>query len=240
MDYEKSVCPYPECGQEFTDSRRYDYHLSTCVKNPNKNQTVFKVNRESPAKDKVPASTSETVKPATSAPKKVTNIPTPSNSSDAIRARRSEEWGRYIVNDLNPLMFSAVKSYTGIPDGWEDGVIVEALGPKGEPIKFWDPSLRTRLTFSESEAKRLADAASRFSVSPMGMAIHAWIESNAGLIALALAGFVSAKYGWRVMQTKQEITQLKEVMTKQQEMMQAQAAAAMGADNTNVGASTAA
>lgn len=235
------VCPYPDCGQTFTDPRRYDYHINSCVKNPVRSNTVFTVNRNAPEKPKEPVAKAEEKPRTTStASKKVTTLPNVSSQNDIIRLERTEKWTKYIVKDFNPMLYSAVSTYAGIPSEWADAVIFEGQGPDGKVIKLWDPSLRTRLTFTEGEAEKLAAAAARFSISPMGMAISAWIESNAGLIALAAAGFVAAKYGWRVMQTKAEVAQVKDMMQKQMEMMQAQAAMANAGDAANGAAQPAA
>ncbi len=213
------VCPYPECGQAFNDPRRYEYHLDSCGKNPAKaTSTVFTVNRKPPENaPKTPAAK----------PKEPTPISKASTSAvsqnDKMRLERTNQWTKFILNDANPFLFSAVSNYAGIPAEWADTVIFEGMGPDGKVIKLWDPSLRTRLTFSEGEAKRLAEAAARFSVSPMGQAIGLWIESNAGILALALAGFAAAKYGWRVMQTRTEVAQVKDMLQKQMEMIQTQA-----------------
>jgi hypothetical protein len=210
------------CGQEFEDPRRYEYHIDHGC--PAKtSSTTFKVSSD---RKVASAKTQPKTEPTTSIkkeePKKVSSIRsgTPVTTLDGVRLQRKNEWSKYIYKDLNPMLFSGIKSYCAIPEGWEDGIVFEGIHPEtNKPIQLWNPSLRQRLTFSEKESEKLADAAARFSISPMGIAVTAWLESNAGLIALGMAAFVAAKFGWKVMQTKAEITQMKEIYAQQQKMM---------------------
>lgn len=191
-------------------------------------KTVFKVGDKPPDRTTPRAPINSNVDTKASAtttkPAPKSNV-TSINTIDLLKNNRKSDWAKYIYKDLNPLLFSGVKSFCDIPDGWEDQVVAEFQTPaqqkagKGETTKLWEPSLRTRLTFSEKDSEKLADAAARFSVSPMGIAITAWLEANAGMIALGIACWIAGKYGFNVMKTKAEIAQFKEALQQQQNMM---------------------
>lgn len=197
------------CGQRFDSLRRKEYHINNMH-----TSTKFTVVNE-PAEVKTPPKKESKAAPKVASVTKITN-------PEALRLERKQKWSQWIYKDANPVIFSGVKQFAAIPDGWEDQVIAEFVTPDGKTVKLWEPTLRQRLTFSESDSEKLADALARFSVSPMGLAITAWIEANAGLISLALAAWIAGRFGWRVMQTKAEIAQFKEMLKQQQEAMMAQ------------------
>lgn len=210
-------CPNEGCtAPVFTDPKRYQYHLDNCPKG-RPTSTTFRVNTDPPER-KAETPKKETPKEAS----KVTKLPIPpqATATDKLKIERKERWTKYIVDDLNPFLFTTTTQFCSIPpELMQPGLKLQGQNPQtGEVITVWDSStLKEKLTFSEKDANKLAEAAARFSISPMGMAITAWIESNAGIIALGLAAWVAGRYGWRVMQVKQEVTQLKAVMEQQQQ-----------------------
>ena len=219
----------PECDLPFNDERRYEYHVST----HKKANTSFTVSTAPPAEKKDPIVTPpSTSKPSASA-NKVTSIKKPSANDEAKEVRKIE-WTNFIVKDANPFLFNMVQQYAGIPNEWCDGVVASFQDPaSGKVINLWEPSLREQLMFSESDASKIAEAAARFSVSPMGQAIYFWLEANAGMIAIGTAAFVMAKYGWKVVQTKAQVTQFKEAMKMQEENLRTQEAMMHAASDVN-------
>lgn len=224
MDEETVVleCPNKGCDKTFTDQKRYEYHLTSCSFG-RPSSTQFRVNTSSPTSlptDKPKAEPK--AEPTKAAAKKVTPITTATNSNDVLREQRKQEWGEWIFNDGNPMLFSVAKQFVGIPDGWEDNPqVAQFQMPDGKVMTFWNPTLKQRLTFSEGDSYKLADAFARFSISPMGQAIYLWINANGALIAMGMAAYVAAKYGWKLMQTKAEIAQIQEALKQQMELAKA-------------------
>jgi hypothetical protein len=141
---------------------------------------------------------------------------------DEVIKKRVAEWSNWIIDDANPLLLKATQAYCGIPEFWLDNRVLQAIDPQtNKALIFWDPPLRSRLELSEKKAKTLAKAAAEFSVSPMGVAITTWVEAHQFIIAVGAALVVAGQYGWTLMQTKAEVTQVKAIV-EQQQLAQAQ------------------
>lgn len=144
-------------------------------------------------------------------------------------AERTERWATYLYDDFNPLLVSGVSQFAGIPEPWLDGgpnngAPIQLQTPEGKVLTFWDPSLRSQLSFSQKDCKKLAKSGAIFAESTMGQVVTAWLEHNAHFIALGSALMVAGAYGWRVMRIKTEVGQLKELLQRQMEMEQPQTA----------------
>lgn len=227
----------PKCGTQVADEDRLEYHLTTCGGEntaPAPSSPIAEVAEKElpPPADDVRVVRSivdrsnqkkETPPPpaekATKAPAKkvAARTPAPADPKKALIQRRTDEWGSRFYEDLNPVIYSVAKGYVGVPDEWCNGVVFRAMDAKGNEVKLWDPPLKNRLQFSEDDCRKIAKACATFSVSPTGMLVAAWVENNAGLIALSTAAFVGAKFGWNLMRTKTEVAQFKEVMAQQQQ-----------------------
>ena len=197
------VCP--DCGLRVADSGRLAYHAKTCPEKVKKESTV-KVVQPERSKTKAPSS-------------KVSQFPsaTSSDPKKQLIGQRTAKWGRLIYEDVNPVIYASVKTFVGVPDEWCEGTVAQFQDAAGKVVTLWDPPLKDRLRLSEGDCNRIAKAMATFSVSPTGMMIAAWVEHNAGLIALGTAAVVSAKFGWGVAKTKAEVAQLKELMASQQQ-----------------------
>lgn len=148
---------------------------------------------------------------------RVRNLPAAKEGTrDAKVKERTDQWTHWIIEDANPLLLKSTQTWCGIPEMWLDNKILSAIDPKtNKAIVFWDPPLRTRLELSEKKAKTLAKAAAEFSVSPMGVAIVAWVETHQFMISVGMAMWVAAQYGWVLMQTKAEVAQVKAIVEQQ-------------------------
>jgi hypothetical protein len=191
----------PDCGARVADARRLEYHSKNCPAKTKKESTV-----------KVAAPERSKTNPP---PKKSNVTPISGDPKKQLIAQRTRAWGAALYNDVNPVINTMAKTYVGVPDEWCNGVVAQFQAPDGKVVTLWDPPLSNRLKFSEGDCDRIAKAMATFSVSPTGMFVAAWIESNAGLIALGSAGIVAAKFGWGLAKTKAEVAQLKELLAQQ-------------------------
>lgn len=174
-----------------------------------------KVNVNRPIPPPKPISRIPQTETAKTPPKTAQRMPAKAPEEIPLVELRANQWTKYIIEDLNPLLVKGSQGFIGVPDEWMDGVVAKGLDAKGNEITFWTPPLKERLAFSEKEAKSLAKAAAQFSISPMGQVITVWIKSNAQLIAMAGALYVAGSYGYRLMQLKQQADQLKNLMEAQ-------------------------
>jgi hypothetical protein len=158
-----------------------------------------------------------------------------SGTKNTVVKQRTDEWKNWIYNDFNPLLVKYTSQFVGIPDNPPEliaqgvpnqflhGVVLAAINPQtNKPITFWDPPLYDRLSLNEKQSKKLAAAAAEFSVSPMGVAVVAWIETHQFMITVGAALVVAAQYGWTLMQTKAEVGQVKHIIEEQTKVMQQQ------------------
>lgn len=147
-----------------------------------------------------------------------------SGTRNTVVKDRTNQWKDWIVSDFNPVLVKYTSQFVGIPDTPPElaakgisnpflhGVVLAAIHPQtNKPITFWDPPLYDRLSLSEKKAEKLAHAAAEFSVSPMGVAIYTWIETHQFMITMGAALVVAAQYGWTLMQTKAEISTVKQI-----------------------------
>jgi hypothetical protein len=158
-----------------------------------------------------------------------------SGTKNTVVKQRKDEWSKWIVEDFNPLLVKYTAQFVGIPETPPElaakgipnpflhGVVLAAIHPQtNKPITFWDPPLYDRLELSKKKADKLAAAAAEFSVSPMGVAVVAWIETHQFMITVGSALIVAAQYGWAIMQTKAEVGQVKQILEEQGKLMQQQ------------------
>jgi hypothetical protein len=210
FDVEDASVLCPDCGTRVADKNRLTYHEKTCPAKV-KAQSTMKV-------DTARTNTAKSA-PTKSTP---TKAPEPAKKQDdpkkILIAQRTAKWGASIYNDVNPVVYTMAKAYVQVPDEWCEGVIGQFQQPDGKVVTLWDPPLKKRLQFSEGDCERIAKAMATFSVSPTGMFVAAWIENNAGLLALGAAGIVAAKFGWNMAKTKAEVAQIKQVMEQQQQV----------------------
>lgn len=146
-------------------------------------------------------------------------------AEDAERRRRVSlrraEWSKALRADVNPALVRFGASFIGAQELWLDlkpppemprgGVgLAQVSGPDGKPtlVPIWNPPLRERLELSSSQADRLARAAAEFAETPTGLALLGWVDSHAGLIALGLAGYVAASYGFGLARMRVEVGQI--------------------------------
>lgn len=160
----------------------------------------------------------------------------PVEEATDLKSLRAKEWGKWLYNDANPLLMKGTQQICQVPDDWMSGVVVKLINPQNQKeIVFWDPPLEQRLKLSEKECNTLARAAAEFSISPMGMAIAAWVKANSQLIAMGSAMFVAGAYGWRLMQIRTEVAQLKELQAQRQQAEIAKQQAMQMADQNGGG-----
>ena len=150
----------------------------------------------------------------------------PAGKKDDVVVQRTQQWTNYLLDDANPLLVKVTSGFVGIPnEAWLDDVVMEAIDPKtNKHMVFWSPPLRSRLELDRKKAEKLARAAAEFSVSPMGVGIFTWIETHQFMICVGSALIVGAQYGWTLMQTKAEVSQLRTIYEQQmaQQMQQMQ------------------
>lgn len=205
---------------ENEDDRRVRVFRDLPTGETTSDETKVKISRnpQPPRKPIVPPSQPVAKQITTTTPRRTVIQPEKTDQEKLIDLRAAT-WSKYIIEDVNPLLVKTAQQFIGAPFEWMDGVVIMGKDAKGNDLKFWDPPLKERLALSNKDAHTLAKAVAQFSISPMGMVIAAWIKANSQLIAMGGALWVAGVYGYHLMQTKQQIDQIKSMIESQQKQM---------------------